>query len=243
MRSGGSAEMTLLDQSAQIRCDVDSVEMNDRSSSLCYEHFVARLWPLQPVLKLPTKLSYSHFWGAPDKHSPSWHVPQHLTPPENTTPPSPHGRPPRPPTRVVSPGQSHLTASFAARGSGVQIPPAPLNSLFRGISDRPSARPTGAHVVPALHRWPTRHCGNPLISCEVLSHYTSRQIAWMGSGAKHAGIDKRISPQMLRHSFITAALDSGVSLRDVQEAAPHADPRTTMRYDERDSPLTGMPST
>jgi site-specific recombinase XerD len=48
---------------------------------------------------------------------------------------------------------------------------------------------------------------------------------------KKAGIDKRISPHSLRHSFITAALDPGVSLRDVQEAASHADPRTTMRYD------------
>lgn len=34
----------------------------------------------------------------------------------------------------------------------------------------------------------------------------------------------------LRHAFITAALDAGVPLRDVQEAASHADPRTT-RYD------------
>jgi integrase len=49
--------------------------------------------------------------------------------------------------------------------------------------------------------------------------------------AKHAGIDKKISPHSLRHSFITAALDAGVALRDVQEAASHADPRTTMRYD------------
>lgn len=49
--------------------------------------------------------------------------------------------------------------------------------------------------------------------------------------AKAAGIDKRISPHSLRHSFITAALDAGVPLRDVQEAASHAGPRTTMRYD------------
>ena len=48
---------------------------------------------------------------------------------------------------------------------------------------------------------------------------------------KAAGIDKRISPHSLRHSFITAALDAGVPLRDVQEAASHSDPRTTMRYD------------
>jgi integrase len=49
--------------------------------------------------------------------------------------------------------------------------------------------------------------------------------------ASRAGIAKRISPHSLRHSFITAALDAGVPLRDVQEAASHADPRTTMRYD------------
>jgi integrase/recombinase XerD len=49
--------------------------------------------------------------------------------------------------------------------------------------------------------------------------------------AIHAGIDKTISPHSLRHSFITAALDAGVPLRDVQEAASHADPRTTMQYD------------
>jgi Phage integrase family len=48
---------------------------------------------------------------------------------------------------------------------------------------------------------------------------------------KRAGIDKRISSHSLRHSFITAALDAGVPLRDVPEAASHADPRTTMRYD------------
>jgi integrase len=34
-----------------------------------------------------------------------------------------------------------------------------------------------------------------------------------------------------RHTFSTAALDAGVPLRDVQEAASHADPRTTMRYE------------
>ncbi len=46
-----------------------------------------------------------------------------------------------------------------------------------------------------------------------------------------AGISKNVSPHTLRHAFITAALDAGVPLRDVQEAASHADPRTTIRYD------------
>ena len=50
--------------------------------------------------------------------------------------------------------------------------------------------------------------------------------------AREAGLGaKRITPHTLRHAFITAALDAGVPLRDVQEAASHGDPRTTMRYD------------
>ena len=48
---------------------------------------------------------------------------------------------------------------------------------------------------------------------------------------KKAGITKRISPHSLRHSYITAMLDAGVPLRDVQIAARHADPRTTTHYD------------
>ena len=49
--------------------------------------------------------------------------------------------------------------------------------------------------------------------------------------AKAAGITKTISPHSLRHTAVTLALDSGVSLRDVQDLARHADPRTTRRYD------------
>jgi integrase/recombinase XerD len=52
--------------------------------------------------------------------------------------------------------------------------------------------------------------------------------------ARRAGITKAVTLHTLhtlRHAFITAALDAGVPLRDVQEAASHADPRTTMRYD------------
>jgi len=58
--------------------------------------------------------------------------------------------------------------------------------------------------------------------------------------ARRAEITKPIGPHTLRHAFITAALDAGVPLRDVQEAASHADPRTTMRYDAPGSPLTAM---
>ena len=48
---------------------------------------------------------------------------------------------------------------------------------------------------------------------------------------KKAGIKKRITPHGLRHSYVTAALDAGVPLRDVQIGARHSDPRITARYD------------
>ena len=52
-----------------------------------------------------------------------------------------------------------------------------------------------------------------------------------GPVARPEGITKPVGPHALRHAVITAALDAGVPLPDVQEAASHADPRTTMRDD------------
>jgi site-specific recombinase XerD len=40
-----------------------------------------------------------------------------------------------------------------------------------------------------------------------------------------------LHPHDLRHAFVTLSLDAGASLRDVQDPAGHADPRTTRRYD------------
>lgn len=49
--------------------------------------------------------------------------------------------------------------------------------------------------------------------------------------ARRAGIEGRISPHSLRHSFATIALENGVALHDLQDSMGHADPRTTRRYD------------
>jgi integrase/recombinase XerD len=60
--------------------------------------------------------------------------------------------------------------------------------------------------------------------------------------AQQAGVPiSRPHPHMLRHTFVTTMLDAGVDLRDVQIAARHADPRTTMRYDTRPSPQEPRP--
>jgi integrase/recombinase XerD len=64
---------------------------------------------------------------------------------------------------------------------------------------------------------------------QLLDRHGAARIAQRIAG--RAGISKPVGPHTLRHAFITAALDAGGSLRDVQEAASHADPSTTMRYD------------
>jgi integrase len=62
--------------------------------------------------------------------------------------------------------------------------------------------------------------------------WTGTALPGLSAGQPAApGITKPVGPHTLRHAFITAALDAGVPLRDVQEAASHADPRTTIRYD------------
>jgi site-specific recombinase XerD len=68
--------------------------------------------------------------------------------------------------------------------------------------------------------------------------YTSssaRQI--IKRAAKDAGIERNVTPHMLRHSYATHLLENGVSLRHVQELLGHNKPETTMIYTQltRDS--------
>ena len=49
--------------------------------------------------------------------------------------------------------------------------------------------------------------------------------------AHAAGITRPISPHGLRRTFCTTGLVAGISVRDMNYAMRHADPRTTMRYD------------
>jgi integrase/recombinase XerD len=110
--------------------------------------------------------------------------------------------------------RGHRTLTVLRKGGKiVTIPLAPrtARSLDLAIGERldgPIFLRTDGH---RMHR----HCASRIV----------RRVA------RRAGLDKNISPHTLRHAFITAALDAGVPLRDVQEAASHADPRTTMRYD------------
>jgi len=110
--------------------------------------------------------------------------------------------------------RGHRTLTITRKGGKVvTIPLAPRTA--RAIDLAVGERTEGPVFLTADGRRLDRH-GAGRIVCRI---------------ARRAGILKTVTPHTLRHAFITAALDAGVPLRDVQEAASHADPRTTIRYD------------
>ena len=71
-------------------------------------------------------------------------------------------------------------------------------------------------------------------------HAATRRLRHLAAAA---GVQiARAHSHMLRHTFVTTMLDAGVDLRDVQTAARHADPRTTMRYDRARKNLDRHPN-
>jgi integrase/recombinase XerD len=110
--------------------------------------------------------------------------------------------------------RGHRTSSSPARRQGLTIPLVPRTA--RAIDLATGERTEGPRFVTADGRRLDRHGAARIV----------RRVA------RRAGIAKQVSSHTLRHAFITAALRAGVTLRDVQETASHADPRTTMRYDQ-----------
>jgi integrase/recombinase XerD len=114
-------------------------------------------------------------------------------------------------------GEEHGHRVLRVHGKGgkvvlVPLPPAVSRAIDRAVGNRDDA--------PIL-------CNR--LGGRMDRHAATRRLKHL---AATAGMRMpRMHPHMLRHTFVTTMLDAGVSLRDVQIAARHADPRTTMRYD------------
>jgi integrase/recombinase XerD len=114
-------------------------------------------------------------------------------------------------------GEEHGHRVLRVRGKGdkvvlVPLPPAVGRAIERSIDERAA----GPILLTSRRTRMDRHCA-------------TRRLRRL---AEQAGVKlPRMHPHMLRHTFVTTMLDAGVDLRDVQIAARHADPRTTMRYD------------
>src|SRR5829696_6867712 len=91
----------------------------------------------------------------------------------------------------------------------VPLPPAVGRAIDRAVAGR-----TGGPILRSI-------TGN-----RMDRHCATRRLRALATIAGVVAV--RMHPHMLRHTYVTTMLDAGVDLRDVQIAARHADPRTSM---------------
>jgi integrase/recombinase XerD len=125
-------------------------------------------------------------------------------------------------------GEEHGHRVLKVRGKGgkivlVPLPPAVARAIDRAVDDRDDGPILRSSRGARMDR-----------------HAATRRLKHL---AETAGLRiPKMHPHMLRHTFVTTMLDAGVSLRDVQIAARHADPRTTIRYDRARKNLDRHPN-
>jgi len=112
---------------------------------------------------------------------------------------------------LPAPAADRLDAYLATRGDMASLPALP---------GQPGA------PRPRRPLFATEH-GERLFPADVWS-----LIRRLGKAASlPADLVSHLGPHAVRHAFATLYLDAGGSLRDLQDAMGHADPRTTRRYD------------
>lgn len=117
--------------------------------------------------------------------------------------------------------QGHRILRVTTKGGARRVTPLAPRTVL-AVEEHLAGRPTG----PLLLRE-----GQPLDR-----HSASRIV---GRVAREAGIDKRLTAHSLRHTMVTQALEAGVPIHVVQDAAGHASPETTRRYDRARHQLDG----
>ena len=125
-------------------------------------------------------------------------------------------------------GEEHGHRILRVRGKGGKVVLIPLPPAVARAPDRAVDGRDGGPILRNTH------------GGRMDRHAATRRLKHL---AATAGIRMpRMHPHMLRHTFVTTMLDAGVSLRDVQITARHADPRTTMRYDRARKNLDRHPN-
>jgi integrase/recombinase XerD len=108
--------------------------------------------------------------------------------------------------------------------------PAPLDQgsphTCAAIDAHLAGRSRGPLLLAGEAPWPT---DTARLAARRLDRHDAARI--LRRLARASGITRPVNPHLLRHTMITLSLDAGVPLRDVQDAAGHADPRTTRDYD------------
>jgi integrase/recombinase XerD len=131
-------------------------------------------------------------------------------------------------TDIADLGEEHGHRVLRVCGKGTKVVLVPLPPAVGRAIDRAAGDRTRGPIL--LNSRGTR----------MDRHAATRRLQHL---AETAGIQiTRAHPHMLRHTYVTTMLDAGVDLRDVQIAARHADPRTTMRYDRARQNLDRHPN-
>ncbi len=85
-------------------------------------------------------------------------------------------------------------------------------------------------ISKPLQKYLLKHPGNKFVFSENEAMSTRNIQLLISNSAKKAGINKRVTPHTLRHSFATALLDAGENLLIIQQLLGHENLETTKIY-------------
>jgi integrase/recombinase XerD len=136
----------------------------------------------------------------------------------------------------------YATGSRASEVVGLRLEDVYLDSAFlkcMGKGRKQRVVPLGKPALAALREYLAEQRAQLVQAADVPWVFVSRggrmltrEMLWVivKKYARRAGLNARVSPHTLRHSFATHLLSGGADLRTVQELLGHANIRTTQMY-------------